>query len=96
MKAILVETNGKLNHIDITELEVSFYLGGAPLTFCGTIKHLDLVVLIKEDYPGTVFNPYVIPGVSRFKGRALIIQTNSHGNPIDIDYDAYYRYVNVS
>ena len=91
MKTILIETCGTPIHVDIPELNVSYYLGGAPLTFCGTIQDLGIVVLIKEDSTDDV-NPYKIPGVDRFNGRALIIQTDDEGAPVDIDFGAYDKY----
>ena len=92
MKTVLVEVNGEIKYVEIHELDVHYYLGGAPLTFCGTIEPLDAVILIKLDYPGGL-NPYVIPGVPRFRGRALIIKTDDEGAPIDMDLDEYEHYV---
>ena len=91
MKTILIETCGTPTHVDIPETNVSYYLGGAPLTFCGTIQDLDVVILIKEDSVDEM-NPYNIPGVKSFRGRALIIQTDTEGVPMDIDFDAYDNY----
>ena len=91
MKTILVEFSGDLNHVDIPELDVSYYLGGAPLTFCGTIPELDIVILIKEDSLQPL-NTYRIPGIKSFNGRALIVQTDDEGAPIDINFDKYYEY----
>ena len=92
MKIILIETDGGLHDVDITEEEIAFYLGGVPLTFCGTIQELDIVVMIKEDSTNDT-NPYVIPGIKRFRGRALIIQTDDNGDPIDIDKEVYHNWV---
>ena len=92
MKTVLVEVNGELNYVDIPELEVHYYLGGVPLTFCGTIEPLDAVILIKLDYKG-IINPYIIPGVRRFKGRALIIKTDDEGVPTDLSMEEYEEYV---
>ena len=92
MKTILIETTGELHYVDIPEKNVDFYLGGAPLTFCGTIPELDAVVLIKEDSRDAE-NSYIIPGVERFKGRALVIKTDVEGIPVDIDlreYETWY------
>ena len=88
MKTILVETTGETQTIDIPEVNVAYYLGGAPLTFCGTIQELGIVILVKEDSVGQI-NPYKIPGVQSYRGRALIIQTDEQGIPIDLDFDAY-------
>lgn len=91
MKTILIETCGTPIQVDIPEPNAAFYLGGAPLTFCGTIQALDIVVLIKEDSTDDI-NSYKIPGVKSFRGRALIIQTDDEGIPMDIDFDAYEKY----
>lgn len=91
MKTILIETCGTPIQIDVPEPEVSYYLGGAPLTFAGTINQLDIVVLIKEDSQEPE-NPYRVPGVQSFRGRALVIQTDGEGVPIDLDFDAYDEY----
>ena len=89
MKTILVETTGETQTIDIPEVNVAYYLGGAPLTFCGTIQELGIVILVKEDSVGQI-NPYKntwCPNLTA--GRALIIQTDEQGIPIDLDFDAY-------
>ena len=88
MKTILVETTGETQIIDIPEVNVAYYLGGAPLTFCGTIQELGIVILVKDECTGEI-NPYKIPGVQPYRGRALIIQTDEQGIPIDLDFDAY-------
>ena len=95
MKLLLVEPNGELCREEIPEADVCFHLGGAPLTFCGTIDVLDVVVLVKEDCTGKV-NPYKIPGIDPYKGRALIIQTNEEGVPVDLNFDAYDKWYATS
>ena len=92
MKLLLVETCGTPIPVDIPEIDVAHYLGGAPLTFCGTIMDLDVIVLIKEDSDDEL-NSYHIPGIKRFRGRALIIQTDTEGIPTDLDFEAYDNYV---
>ncbi len=92
MKTLLIETCGTPIQIDIPETNAAYYLGGAPLTFCGTIPNLDIVILIKEDSTDDI-NSYKIPGVSPFRGRALIIQTDIEGVPTDLDFSAYEKYL---
>ena len=49
MEIILIEIDGGLHDVKITEEEVAHYLGGIPLTFCGTIQELDIVVMTKKN-----------------------------------------------